>query len=90
MDKQKLFKEALKKYGLNLQIVMFMEELSELTQRLSKKIRNPKYNVGLIAEEVADVENMIDQFKMVWNLDPLVQKIKTQKLYRLKRRLKRL
>jgi hypothetical protein len=90
IDKRKIYQDALKKYGVQLQLIMFMEELAELTQRISKKIRKPKYPILPILEEMADVENMIDQFKNDWGAEDKVAKIKMQKLYRLKSRLKKL
>lgn len=41
-------------------LIVAMEELSELTQAISKYLRGKKHN---IAEEIADVEIVIDKVK---------------------------
>ncbi len=69
MVKQKrieLYQKAVTKWGFDTQVLMVIEELSELIQVLCKLDR--KYNgvdEGEIAEEVADVEIMLDQLTEV-------------------------
>ena len=85
-----MYKEAWKRWG-DLQWVMIMEECSELIQATSKRLRKgdtPKVR-QMLAEEVADVEIMLEQLKTV---DPYLavasQVFKQRKLERLGKMLK--
>lgn len=72
--------KAIDTFGPAIQQVVAMEECGELIQAISKSIRGKEHN---IEEEIADVEIMIQQLKMIFDKDK-VEKIKQQKLYRLK------
>lgn len=73
-------KKAIDVFGAATQQVVAMEECGELIQAISKSIRGKEHNVE---EEIADVEIMLQQLKMIFDRDK-VEKIKQQKLYRLK------
>lgn len=81
-----LFKKALSCYGAEAQITMVFEEMSELQKELCKKLRG-KDNVNDIAEEIADVEIMLDQMKLLFNVGPLVDVRRGEKVARLAERL---
>ena len=49
------YAEAVRAYGKQSQLVMAMEEMSELTKELSKNLRGAD-NSKALAEEIADVE----------------------------------
>ena len=57
---------AIETFGKEAQLIMAMEEMSELIQALSKNIRGAD-NVDNIAEEIADVEIMILQLIEIFN-----------------------
>ena len=57
-----------------------MEECAELIQAISKDIREEEHN---IEEEIADVEIMLTQLKLMYNYSE-VQRIRNEKLKRLK------
>ena len=83
-------KRAIKTYGENHQMIQCIEEMSELTKALTKYIgRNPKevFCIDDIAEEIADVEIMIYQLKMILGFEEHIEKIKEYKLKRLENRL---
>ncbi len=83
---KEICKRAVEQYGKQPQIIMAMEEMSELIQSLSKSIRG-KENVDNIAEEIADVEIMLMQLKMIFHCETRVNSIKSDKTYRLEERL---
>lgn len=72
--------KAINTYGQAIQKVVAMEEMGELIQAISKDIRDLPHNVE---EEIADVEIMLTQLKIMYDFG-LVNKIKEQKLKRLK------
>lgn len=80
--------EAVKTFGTLPQIVMFMEEAAELTQALSKNIRG-KDNRSDIIEEMADVLIMVEQIKIIFEVDEKeIQDIIEVKLKRIEERIK--
>jgi len=88
--RKELYHKAINKWGLQAQLIMLMEECAELIQATSKIIRHiPKTETDWnnFAEEIADVEIMIEQMKMNvnWqNLNERVETIKKEKLLKLK------
>ena len=57
---------AIETFGKEAQLIMAMEEMSELIQALSKNMRGAE-NTDIIAEEIADVEIMILQLIEIFN-----------------------
>lgn len=84
--KTRIFKELIDKYG-DKQVIVAIEELSELQKELCKYLRG-KGNVEHITEELADVWIMINQMQMLFKIDSydLEQKI-DEKVLRTKERL---
>lgn len=81
-----IYEKAVIKFGKTPQLIMAMEEMSELIQALSKDIRG-KHNENNISEEIADVEIMLAQLKIIYQNDAEVEKWKTDKLFRLQARI---
>lgn len=81
-----IFRKALGTWGAGAQITMVFEEMSELQKELCKKLRG-KENVDDIAEEIADVEIMLDQMKLLFNIGALVDVRRSEKVARLAERL---
>lgn len=79
-------KRAVEEYGEMPQIIMAMEEMSELIQALSKSIRG-KTDVDNIAEKIADVEIMLMQMKHIFHCGTAVEDWKTAKVLRLEKNL---
>lgn len=77
---------AVEAYGKNSQLIMAMEEMAELTKELSKNIRGDK-NASAIAEEIADVEIMLEQLKIIFHNRAEVDQQRSYKLGRLAGRL---
>lgn len=86
MEKEKLYTYAWQKFGAVSQCVVTMEECAELTKELSKAIRG-EANGLKIAEEVADVEIMLEQVKQNFAIQTLVTGFKRDKIKRLEKRL---
>ena len=75
-------KKAVKVFGKDVQEMMFIEECGELFQALSKKRRG--FKDANIAEEIADVEIMLEQLKYIHNCPIEVELWKAKKLDKLK------
>lgn len=66
---------------------MVFEEMSELQKELCKALRG-SINQDNIAEEIADVEIMLEQMKLLFEVESQVDKFKEYKLERLEERLR--
>lgn len=69
-------------FGDSAQPVVAIEELSELIKEITKCFRN-KGNIDHLAEEVADVEIMVEQVKLIFNVQDKVEAARQIKLQRL-------
>lgn len=84
MNKEKIYKKAIGKYGVAAQLDMVIEEMSELTKEICK-IKRGKGNYMNLVEEIADVEIMLEQLKMICQIRTNdIHGMKYQKLERLK------
>lgn len=86
INETEVLQRALDTYGSTLQIAMVFEEMSELQKELCKYLRG-KYSPASIAEEIADVEIMIEQMKMLFCCAEDVRNERRRKVERLKERL---
>lgn len=77
---------AVEAYGKEHQLIICMEEMAELTKELSKNLRGHN-NLQEIAEEVADVEIMLGQVKLLFDLKEAAADAKEAKLLRLRERI---
>lgn len=77
---------AVDTYGEEPQLIICMEEMAELTKELTKHLRG-RDNLPQIAEEVADVEIMLEQVKLLFDLRDAVADAKEAKLLRLRERI---
>ena len=85
---KKTMKKALETWGLDSQILMSIEEMAELTQALLKQhFREYKpYTKEQVIDEIADVEIMMIQMKMIYG-EELIEKRISEKIERLQKRL---
>lgn len=86
INETEVLQRALDTYGSLPQIVMVFEEMSELQKELCKYLRG-KYSPANIAEEIADVEIMLEQMKMLFCCAEDVRSVRRRKVERLKERL---
>lgn len=82
MRTRDIYTAAVKKFGKEHQLVLCMEEMAELTKELSKNMRGSK-NITNISEEMADVEIMLEQLRVIFGNRSEVDTIKAEKLIRL-------
>lgn len=81
-----VLKKATEIYGRDSQSLMAIEEMSELTKALSK-FKRGEDDVDPIAEEIADVEIMLEQLKELYDCRDAVERWKDYKIKRLEARL---
>ena len=86
INEAEVLQRALDTYGSVPQIAMVFEEMSELQKELCKYLRG-KYSLANIAEEIADVEIMLEQMKMLFCCTDDVRNERRRKVERLKERL---
>ena len=86
ISETEVLQRALDTYGSAQQIAMVFEEMSELQKELCKYLRG-KYSPANIAEEIADVEIMLEQMKMLFCCTDDVRNERRRKVERLKGRL---
>lgn len=84
MKKEEIFTKAIKQYGEKAQVDVAIEEMSELIQAILHERRGRENN---IAEEIADVEIMLSQLKMIYMCKHQVAEFKHKKILRLAERL---
>jgi hypothetical protein len=85
-NNKELYTKLLQTYG-DKQIIIAIEELSELQKELCKSLRN-KTNFHNILEEIVDVEIMVEQMKIYFDIhEEDVEAMKEYKLERTKERL---
>ena len=83
---QDILRSAIDTYGEVMQITVAFEEMSELQKELCKHLRGSGSQEN-IAEEIADVEIMIEQMKMIFNCESSVLQVREKKVKRLKERI---
>ena len=79
-------KDAVETFGEVSQVVVAIEELSELMKELCKLLRG-EYHIDDMAEEMADVEIMLEQLRVIFANDEKIERWKSMKLERLKERI---
>ena len=83
-----VFKKAIETYGEAIQLVVLFEEMSELQKEVCKSFRFDRVTrKRYIAEELADVEIMLEQAKIIYGIDDDVEMWRLDKVVRLKQRL---
>ena len=95
MTSKEILQKAINTYGLENQMIKTVEEFSELSQALCKSLIRLNYtkekisleSVDNIFEEMADVEIMLEQCKIMFQCDKEVNKWKQKKIERLEKRL---
>ena len=85
-DAAEIYRAAIRKWGIRAQIMMVYEEMAELQKELCKNGRG-KNNTDQIADEVADMEIMLAQLKIIFNVQDLVEQYRAFKLERLRNRI---
>lgn len=87
VDNEKIYRAALDTWGADAQTLMVFEEMSELQKELCKHARG-KDNREAIAEEIADVQIVLEQMILLHDCATEVEDFRREKLKRLEARLK--
>lgn len=85
-ERKAVYEQALAAYGERAQVLMVIEEMSELTKEICKHFRG-RPNIEELADEVADVTIMLEQLRLIYGLNDLVCEHMDMKIIRLKERL---
>ena len=86
INPESVMEKAIETYGKQNQIMVAIEEMSELTKELSKNHRGND-NISAISEEIADVQITLAQLQMIFNNRDEVGVFWRQKIQRLQKRL---
>lgn len=88
-ENKPIYNQAIEHYGVNSQIDIAIEEMSELTKALLKHRRyGTEDTYKAIRDELADVEICLEQIKLIYLIDDKsLEFIKNFKLDRLKKRM---
>ena len=76
------YKTALMVYGKSNQLVVALEELSEVQKEICKAMRG-RTDLDHMAEEIADATIMLEQVRQIYGLNNLVCKKMDEKIKRL-------
>lgn len=82
-----VLKRALHTWGEQAQMMMVVEEMSELMKEILKNVNRGKDNLAEIIEETADVEIMLEQLKENYQIADKVEAYKSDKIKLIERRL---
>jgi len=87
MDKHKeqVYRRAFNRFGKSSQVLMAIQEMAELTKDLTNQEMQRWDKVIDIPGEIADVEIMMEQLKLMHGLGGAVEMIKSKKIGRLER-----
>lgn len=88
MNERQVLGRAVSFYGSEIQRVVAIEKLSELQKELCKSLRG-QTDKEHIAEEIADVQIMMEQMMILYELHYYVASWKQKKIDRLRDRLAR-
>ena len=88
-QEEETFRVAFERFGEPHQLLVAFEEMGELTKAISKAIRYSRDgHKNAITEEIADVEIMLEQIKMIFGIDDGdVEMWRLDKIVRLRRTL---
>lgn len=81
------YTNALTHFGKTNQLVVALEELSECQKEICKTMRGDS-NLDHLAEEIADATIMLEQVRLIFNLNDLVCERMDEKVKRLDGKLK--
>ena len=83
LDIESIYQKAIDHYGIRSQMIVAIEELSELQKELTKVLRD-KADYRHLAEEMADVEIMMEQLRLMFHpITNMIGEYKENKLLRL-------
>lgn len=85
-ERKALYYDAIAKYGTQHQMIVAIEELSELQKEICKDLRGNK-NLKNLIEEIADVTIMLEQLRLIIGENDEVCEVMDSKIERLRERV---
>lgn len=86
-ERNAVYNRAIARNGVLLQLIVALEELSEAQKEICKYLRD-EGSAEHIAEEIADATIMLEQLRIIFDVDELVGEYIDAKVQRLAKRLK--
>ncbi len=87
VNPDELYHRTLRVWGKEPQMLQVIEEMSELTKEILKNVNRKKDNIKELIEETADVEIMLGQLKVCYDIEKQVESYKADKLKTIQQRL---
>ena len=87
-ERKQVYDAALGKWGQKMQTIVAIEEMSEVIKELTKAMRGDLSREHL-AEEIADATIMLEQMRLLFNVNDLVCEYMDAKVQRLDNLLNR-
>lgn len=85
-ERTKIYTDAIKAFGTGAQLVVALEELSECQKEICKVLRG-KGDMSHLAEEVADATIMLEQLRLIFDINDAVCEEMDIKAQRLRHRI---
>ena len=85
-ERAKVYADALATFGAEVQLVVALEEMSELQKEICKALRGDIHPAHL-AEEVADATIMLEQVRQIFSINEPVCNMIDSKITRLRQRI---
>lgn len=83
-----VYEKAIARNGVMLQAIVALEELSEAQKEICKLLRE-EGNVEHLAEEIADATIMLEQLRLMFNINEDVCRYMDAKVLRLEKKIER-
>ena len=88
-QRQMVYRKAIERFGPPNQMIKAIEEMSELTKVLAKiLVMGGEVSLDELIEEVADVTIMMEQLRLMYNINDEVCEMMDSKVKRLEGRVK--
>ena len=87
-ERAKVYADALATFGTGIQLIVALEEMSEVQKEICKALRgecNPEH----LAEEVADAIIMLEQVRQMFGISELVVYMMDNKITRLQKNIQK-
>lgn len=85
-ERSRVYGQALDSFGTSAQLVVAIEELSEIQKEICKALRG-QVNLPHLAEEVADATIMLEQIRLLFDINDEVCDMMDAKVERLRHRI---